>query len=226
MLILLPPSEGKAPGGDSPDFGESHPELVDGARGVLKHVARLKASERRKFYGAKNSAKAREIHALNLDALSAPCLPALRRYTGVVYQYLDYDSLSNKRTAQTRIHIVSGLFGLIPGGTRIPFYKMPINPWLTRYWREINLKRLAKARGRRRILSLLPQSYARAVGVEDWIHVDFRVQGGAKPAGHFGKAIKGKFARYLIENKVADSEGFTGFQEDGYRYDGENFVQD
>jgi hypothetical protein len=224
MLILLPPSEGKAPGGEMPDVGD--PKQMEETRGVLDYATRLKGSDRRRFYGAKNDDKAREAHALNAEAMSAPCLPALERYTGVVYQYLDYASLSNKRAACARIHIVSGLFGLIAGGARIPRYKMPINAWLARYWREINAERLAGARGRKMVLSLLPQSYAKALAADELIQVNFLVQGGAKSAGHFGKAIKGKFVRYLVANKVTNPKDFSGFREDGFQFDGENFVQE
>ena len=223
MLILLPPSEGKAPGGETPDAGD--PKQMEETRGVLKYATRLKASERRRFYGAKNDDKAREAHALNVEAMSAPCLTALERYTGVVYQNLDYTSLSNKRAARSRIYIVSGLFGLIAGGVRIPRYKMPINGWLARYWRDINAARLAEARGRKMVLSLLPLSYAKAIVADELIQVNFLVQGGAKPAGHFGKAIKGKFVRYLVTNKVTNPKDFSGFREDGFQFDGENFIQ-
>jgi hypothetical protein len=225
MIILLPPSEGKAATGGTGAFEKLHPELAPDVKAILKHLKGLSAADRAKFLGIKDAAKAKAAAALNADVLKAPCLPALERYTGVVYQHLDPASLKRKRAAQTRIHVVSGLFGLIPGGARIPAYKAPINPWLTRYWRDTNAERLAKAAKKKTVLSLLSQSYAKALPLDGALTVDFRVQGGKKAAGHFGKAIKGKFVRFLIENTITDPADFDAFTEDDYRFDGTNFVQ-
>ena len=52
-----------------------------------------------------------------------------------------------------------------------------------------------------------------------------RLGDGQKAAGHFGKAIKGRFVRWILENKVKKVRDFANFTEDGYRFDGENFVQ-
>jgi len=84
---------------------------------------------------------------------------------------------------------------------------------------------LAAAAGRRPVLSLLPQAYAKAVDLNGAINVDFRVQGGRKAAGHSGKAIKGKFVRFLIENDIVSAKDFGEFREEGFRFDGTNFVQ-
>jgi len=225
MIILLPPSEGKAPEGGSGDIASMHPELVKDMRGVLEYQKGLSAEERMKLYGVKDDAKAKRFFDLNRNALKAPCLIALERYTGVVYQYLGYAALNRKGAARDRIRIVSGLFGLISGGTAIPDYKMPMNTWLARYWRERNTERLKETAGKKKVLSLLPQAYQKAINVEDAIHIEFRTQGGKKPAGHFGKAVKGKFVRFVIENNVKTVDGFAAFEEDGYRFDGRNFVQ-
>lgn len=225
MLILLPPSEGKVLDGGQGTLSECAPDLVADVEAILKHVGRLSLADRMKFYGLKSEEKAKAVHKLNRAVLDGPCLCALERYSGVVYQHLDFGSLKNKRKARERIWIVSGLFGAIAGKELIPPYKMPINTWLTRYWREKNEARIAKAARRRSVLSLLPQAYAKAVDLDGALHVDFRVEGGRKAAGHSGKAIKGRFARFLIEHEVVDTKDFGAFREDGFRFDGTNFVQ-
>ena len=225
MLILLPPSEGKAQAGGDLAFAECHPELLAETKAVLKHVNSLSADARMKFFALKTKEKATACHALNQSALKAPVLPAVERYTGVVYQHLDYRTLKKKRAAEKRIFVVSGLFGVTGGGTKIPPYKMPINPWLIRYWKEINTNRLKKAASGKKVLSLLPQAYAKAIDLDDAISVDFRVQGGKKAAGHSGKAIKGRFVRFLIENNVTSKKDFAQFKENDFRFDGTNFVQ-
>ena len=174
----------------------------------------------------KDEKKARAVHKQNLGVLDAPAMLALERYTGVVYQHLEYKTLRKKADARKRIVVVSGMFGAVRGGDSLPNYKLPINPWLVKFWRPLNATRLAEWAQGERVLSLLPQAYTKAVAYDLLFHVDFRVEGGKKSAGHFGKAIKGKFVRWLIENKVNRVVDIDGFKEDGYRWGGECFVKE
>lgn len=225
MLILLPPSEGKSTDRGAGRTRDASPDLIADAEKVLNHAKRLKAADRAKFYGAKDAAKSAAIHKLNLAAPDAPCMKALERYAGVVYQHLDYANLSRKRDAEKRIWIVSGLWGLISGGACIPEYKLPMNKWLADYWRPINRERLERAAKGKPVLNLLSQAYAKAIDYDNLLTVDFKVEGGKKSAGHFGKAIKGRFVRYLIDNRITTPEDFAGFNEEGYTFDGENFIR-
>lgn len=225
MLVLLPPSEGKSPTPGGGAFRTREPDRVEDAGGVLRLLEKLKAAERAKWYGAATAARAKEIHALNLAVLDGQCLKALERYTGVVYQSLSYPTLRSKKRAESRIWIISALFGAVPGGAMLPNYKLSMNPVLARYWAPINRERIAAAAKGKPVLDLTSQVYSRAVGYEPVIRVDFKKEGGKKSAGHFGKAIKGRFVRWMIENDVRSMKDFGGFSEEGYRFDGANFVQ-
>lgn len=225
MYILLPPSEGKSPVPGKSSFRLQCPDRVDEVQAVIEMLARLPVPEQRALYGLKSEEKAAEAHAQNLGALDARCLPAITRYTGVVYDHLDFDTLIQKANARKRILIVSALFGLVDGGTPIPPYKLSMTPWLTKYWRSRNSHRLGAIAGGKPVLNLLSQTYARALDYPALVTVDFRVEGGQKAAGHFGKAIKGRFVRWILENKVKNVREFANFSEDGYQFDGENFVQ-
>lgn len=223
MYILLPPSEGK---NDAPGvgvFSENSNALLSDTLPVLRHGKRLKVAERAKFYGVNSAEKAKAAHALNQAVPDAPVLPALERYSGVVYDHIGLDTLDT--AAKKRLLVVSGLFGLIQGSDGIPRYKQPVNPWLTRYWKPTNTARLQALAGGEPVLDLLSQSYQKALDYPNRIQIDFRVQGGKKAAGHFGKAIKGRFVRFLLENNIQDTTGFAQFTEDGYQFDGENFIQ-
>lgn len=225
MFILLPPSEGKSSADGSTCFREDCPEFVDDVSGVLKHLKTLKVADRPNFYGVSSPEKAKAAHALNLAALEAPARPAIERYTGVVYTHIDYQNIANPETAHRRILIVSALFGLISADTPIPDYKLPMNPWLANYWRDRNAARLESLTKGEPVLDLLPQTYRQAIRYAALSTVDFRVAGGKKAAGHFGKAIKGRFVRWILENEVKKTSEFVGFSEDGYRYDGSNFIR-
>lgn len=225
MYVLLPPSEGKNDAPGTGNFGALHPNLLEDVRPVLRHLKSLKAAERLKFYGVKDAEKARAVHAMNLAVADTPVLPAVERYSGVVYDHIDFSTLKGGKRPRNRVLVVSGLFGLIQGTDGIPQYKLPINPWLTRYWKPLNSERLAARAKGKPVLDLLSQSYQRALDYPERITVDFRVHGGKKAAGHFGKAIKGRFARFVLENDIQDPVDFAEFTEDGYRFDGKNFIQ-
>lgn len=226
MYVLLPPSEGKSGEPGKTNFRAACPELVQDTLPVLEYLAALTPAARRKVYGVSTAEKAAAAHARNLEALDAPGIPAIRRYTGVVYGHIDYPTLRRKSVARKRLLVVSALFGLIDGDTPIPDYKLPINPWLARHWKPISHQRLAARAKGKPVLDLLSQSYNGALEYPLLITVDFRVQGGKKAAGHFGKAIKGRFVRWLLENDIKKVGDFEDFREDGYRFDGANFVQD
>ena len=225
MLILLPPSEGKLSDAGRGVFGDLNPKLVQGVKPVLKHLRSLDGDAVGKFYGVKKAEKAQEAHRLNLGVLKHGGVRALERYTGVVYQHLEYATLRAKRQADRRVLVVSGMFGLIDGGCRIPNYKLPMNAWLARYWVETNTRRLDELSGKRKVVSLLPQSHAKALSLDGVMHVQFKVAGGKKLAGHFGKAIKGRFVRFLLENNVTSVKDFGDFREDEFRFDGTDFIQ-
>ena len=60
------------------------------------------------------------------------------------------------------------------------------------------------------------------------IPIEFKVekQGKKTAAGHFGKAVKGKFIRYLAQNKITDIKDFAGFEYEGFKWDGEAFIKE
>jgi len=225
MFILLPPSEGKSPRPGETAFRHAAPDLAPDTEGVLAHLRAMKPADRPRFYGLRDPVKAGEAHRRTMQALDAPGIAALERYTGVVYTHIDYAALTRKAAARKQLLVVSALFGLIPGDSPIPDYKLSMNPWLARYWKDINTSRLAGLTKGKPVLDLLSQSYRQAVDYPALITVDFRVQGGKKAAGHFGKAIKGRFVRWILENRINDAGDFDGFTEDGYRFDGQNFIQ-
>ncbi|MBI2425923.1 MAG: peroxide stress protein YaaA [Candidatus Hydrogenedentes bacterium] len=225
MLILLPPSEGKSEIPGKSSFRDAEPALLPNATAVLRWLKRQPRKALPALYKVSSPEKALEIHQRNLALFDAPVLPAIQRYSGVVYDHIAFDTLTTPAHARKRLLIVSALFGLIPASAQIPWYKLGMTPQLAKLWRPINTRRLHEFAQGQPVLDLLPQASARALDYPHRITVDFKLAGGKKSAGHFGKAIKGKFVRFLLENKITRVEDFTGFTEDGYRFDGKDFVQ-
>ena len=78
------------------------------------------------------------------------------------------------------------------------------------------------------IYDLLPQVYRKAYTPNtNTIQIEFRVEGKGqtKAAGHFGKAVKGKFIRFLAENNITNIKDFKDFEYDGFKWNGECFIK-
>ncbi|MBZ0257009.1 peroxide stress protein YaaA [bacterium] len=219
VLLLIPPSEGKAPGGDGKPMKPN--------KDMRKMIRRLHEydGDWGKLLGVKGKAldEALEANAIILKALT---LPAIERYCGVVYDGIDYASMkaAARKAFDERVRIVSALFGLVAPQDRIPNYKLKIDKLnAAAYWKPIITEQLKNAF----VIDLLPQAHYKAVSYDDGVRVDFVCEknGKRKPAGHFGKLIKGRFVRWLCETKTSDPKRFSSFNEDGYQWNGECFIK-
>ncbi len=127
MLILLPPSESKATGGNEPPLdlaALSMPGLNRTRRRVLAALRTLCTGPKetaRQVLGL-SPAQTAEI-ALNRRLRKAPALPAARLYTGVLYDNLDLATLDPER-AERSILIFSGLWGALRVTDRVPAYRL------------------------------------------------------------------------------------------------------
>ena len=79
------------------------------------------------------------------------------------------------------------------------------------------------------IFDLLPQVYRKAYtpNKKNVIKIEFIVENKGKKtsAGHYGKAVKGKFIRFLAENAVKNINEFKNFEYDGFKWEVDHFVK-
>jgi cytoplasmic iron level regulating protein YaaA (DUF328/UPF0246 family) len=232
MLVLLPPSETKAPGGDGgplePDelsFPECYPvrekvagALVDLAADVPASLAALGLSARQEFEVQRNAA-----------LWESPTLPALARYTGVLFDALDVASLGDAgfERASQRLCVCSALFGLLRGGDPIPAYRLsagsriPGLPTLRSLWRPVVSPLLDGSR--ELVVDLRSGAYASMAPAAEAVPV--RVvsvgTGGRRTAvAHRNKAYKGRIARVLgaceaeprTSGELIDAAGAAGIR--------------
>lgn len=219
-LILIPPSEGKRPGGDGPPV-----QPGEHARAMIGKLLAY-GGDWETLLGVKGKALEEAVKA-NRRVLEAPTMPAVERYTGVVYAGIDYPSMTaaGKRFFNSRVRIVSALFGLVRPDDPLPDYKLKIGKLdAAKFWRPV----LRDALGGHFIFDCLPAAHKKAAPYDDGIDVQFIVMKNGKPkaAGHQGKHIKGRFVRWLCENRIESPSGFEGFREDGYEWNGEAFVRE
>jgi uncharacterized protein len=209
VLVLLPPSETKAPGGDGAplDLGAlTAPELTgvrtEIAEALVKLADDVPAS--RVALGL-SPAQDAEI-ARNAELWSSPTRPALERYTGVLYDALDVGAMTRAQRARAgqRLAVGSALFGLVRGEDPIPAYRLsagsalPGLPTLRALWRPALSPVLAAVGDL--VVDLRSGSYAALAPVPGAVTLDVlseRPDGSRSVVSHFNKAHKGRVARLL-----------------------------
>lgn len=211
-LVLLPPSEGKAEGGEGEPWapGRARDGALDEARAQVLAVAAR--------------AGAVDPHG--------PTRPAIERYTGVLYKELAWATLpaSARRRGASRVRIVSGLWGLVAPTDPIPHYRLKMSARLddlgrlSSWWRP-HLAPVVAARARGAVVwDLLPNEHAAAM---DWaqaspvhrVTVRF-VDAQGRTVSHWNKLLKGSLVRWILTAQPSGPEDLEGFDHPlGYRLD-------
>ncbi|MCG5219555.1 YaaA family protein [Streptosporangium sp. KLBMP 9127] len=205
MLILLPPSEGKATVGDGPSLqldGLSFPKLARSRKRVITALLALcRTSKARDVLGL-SEGQAEEI-AKNRALRTAPTLPAGRLYTGVLYDNLGLATLDADAAgrAADSLVIFSGLWGVLRVHDHVPPYRLsmgvglPPLGGLAAFWQPAVAKVLDPEPGL--VVDLRSSTYApawrpgaRAVAI--------KVTRDGKVVSHMAKATRGAIARSLL----------------------------
>lgn len=220
MLVLLPPSEGKAAsGGGAPLKPESLslPGLAEARSAVLDELVELCLADEE---------KAREVLGLseglrgevakNTGLRTAGARPAGEIYTGVLYDALGLATLdaAARKRARASLLVFSGLWGAVRVDDRIPSYrcsmgvKLPGLGALGAHWRGPMAAVMPEAAGDGLVLDLRSSAYAAAwrpkgevaerTATVRVLHAPTR-----KVVSHFNKATKGRIVRSLLEAGAA-----------------------
>jgi cytoplasmic iron level regulating protein YaaA (DUF328/UPF0246 family) len=216
VIVLLPPSETKRAGGDGSALdldALSWPELRPLREALVGELVDLAAdpSSCRAALGI-STAQDAEIER-NAALRSAPTLPALRRYTGVLYHALDVESLRSAEAARAtaRLAVGSALFGLLRADDPIPAYrlsaasKLPGQPGLAVRWRPVLEPLLAEAARRELVVDLRSGAYVGLGRLAGAVKVDVVAEqpdGKRTVVSHFNKAHKGRLARALAAGRT------------------------
>ncbi|MFG3263476.1 MULTISPECIES: peroxide stress protein YaaA [Streptomyces] len=223
MLVLLPPSEGKAASGRGAPLKPeslSLPGLAAAREDVLRELVELCAGDEE---------KAREVLGLseglrgevakNTELHTAGTRPAGEIYTGVLYDALGLASLdaAAKRRAARSLLVFSGLWGAVRVTDRIPSYRcsmgvrLPGLGALGAHWRAPMAQVLPEAAGDGLVLDLRSAAYAAAwkpkgdvaarTASVRVLHAPTR-----KVVSHFNKATKGRIVRSLLTAGIAPKD--------------------
>jgi len=217
VLVLLPPSESKAPPprrGRPVDLDRlSFPELNPTRQRVLAGLVAVSAlPDAAARLGAGASLAGEVLRNTRLAEL--PTVPAHALYTGVLYDALGWSTLdaAARRRGGDRLVVVSALWGALRPRDRVPPYRMSIGAdlpglgGLAAVWRQPLAPVLTAAAGRRGVLvDCRSSSYAAAwapAGALADRTVAVRVlregPAGRSVVSHLAKHTRGEVARQLL----------------------------
>lgn len=238
MLILLPPSEGKTPParGRRLAMADLGFRELDATREMmidaLIAVCRGPRARARTTLGI--SARLDDEIIANTELRTAPSAPAGEIYTGVLYDALDWPTLTaaERKRAGTRVAIASALFGLLRPTDPIPAYRLSADTTLPRVgrlrtaWSAVIPAAIAHAAPRGVVWDLRSSAYVSLGPVP--AHLADRtavtrvlqVRGARRVVvSHHNKATKGRLTRTLLSGaaprSVPDLAGALGAA--GYR---------
>ena len=125
-----------------------------------------------------------------------PVLPAIERYTGVLYTALSYQTLpEEKRTVfDDSVLIVSGMYGLVRPRDMIAPYKLPMDITAVKNHRKKHLTEVLLGLGSDIVIvDLLPELHRSVIDRETLQKAGVHVERKEFPefAGHFAKKEKG-----------------------------------
>jgi len=218
MLILLPPSEGKAPpaDGDPVALGSlAYADELGGRRAALLDALEGLTDVPRDQALAALGISARQAGEIVVDAelRDAPAAPAASVYTGVLYDRLRLPELPAR--AQMRVLIASALWGVVRPADPIPYYRFSAKARLdgigapAAWWRPALAAALPDRAGEL-IVDMRSAAYAAAWKPRQATSLAVRAfseSGGKRRAvSHMAKAVRGEVARALLEEGRAPAD--------------------
>lgn len=231
MRVLLPPSETKRKGGGNsffvPENLSFNNELQKTRQEVLLSLVKLSNNLEQAKKNLRVGERAAAEIANNFTLFEQPTLPAVKRYTGVLYDALQFETLADddRSWVKNNVYIQSALFGLISAADEIPAYRLSASSKL--YIAGDPLKKVWKKAhaeldfSGELTLDMRSKDYAALCPVPDAYYFEVLAKsasGEIKALNHFNKAAKGAFVRRIagfsgasIEELVsyADTAGLT-----------------
>lgn len=246
-IILLPPSESKKEKGDETkpyrivknnkkynSFIELETDREYVYNKLREAISSLLEKDLEKIFDVKGKNLQTSIEIIS-DLLNEETMPAIERYTGVMFNAINYQSLNEKEKENFNKNVIfiDGLFGLVKPQDLIPNYKLKINA----KYLDVNLTNFWKTRLRpifnhilkdKIVIDILPEAHRKITNyssAKEHYSISFCEIKNNKltNVGHNSKKLKGELIKYLINKKEITKKDLTEFKHsEGYKYSEEN----
>jgi cytoplasmic iron level regulating protein YaaA (DUF328/UPF0246 family) len=217
VLVLLPPSEGKTPAASRRrrpvDLDAlSWPELTPSRSLLLDALAQVSERPDALEVLGVGASLAADVER-NTRLRTEPAVPASELYSGVLYQALDLPTLppGARRRAVRWVVVVSGLWGALRLGDRVPAYRLSMGTSLpgvgplAGFWRERLDEPLRQAAGTGLVVDCRSSTYQTAWAARGDVAartVAVRVlrdeAGRRTVVSHMAKHTRGEVVRHLL----------------------------
>ncbi|MDQ1244354.1 MAG: uncharacterized protein QG565_694 [Campylobacterota bacterium] len=220
LKILFSPAEGKKSGGNEKKqelFGSN--SAREGILGEYNNIVnRGDKNEIKELFGFKNFAGCEPYIC---DIFNSPLMPAIERYDGVAYDYLDFNSLDSpaKEYLKSNTIIFSNLYGPLLGGDAIANYKVKqgnnIGSFVPdKFYKERFSYQLDLYLANCEILDLRAGYYDKFYEVKKpYTTLKFLKDG--KTVSHWAKAYRGLVLRTVAQSGIDSIAGFMKMEIEG-----------
>lgn len=225
MKILLAPAETKREGGDSSyslnnfyfqEYNNIRNEVVTSYEEFLRKST---IGELSTWFGLKNL---KECEKYSTTVTEKPTMKAIRRYTGVAFDALDYDSLSveQQKYCDENVLLFSNLFGPLKADDLIPDYKFKQGENLPTI-DVINKYKLATKETLDNYLG--DEVIDLRAGFYDKFYkptaptITFKFLKDGKVVSHWAKYYRGKIVKELAQNNIRSFEELISLEIEGLK---------
>ena len=239
MLIVLSPAKRLDFSEPPVAFEPTMPRLTEDTASLARTARRQTKADLRRLMGISDDlARLNRERFQAFDPTADNGLPAAFAFAGDVYQGLEARTLdaAGLAFAQSRLRILSGLYGLLRPLDRIQPYRLEMGTRLkTRrgsslydFWGDRLSKQLnadAVDHDDPTLVNLASQEYFGAVDAKALklpvvtCHFREAKDGESRIVSFFAKKARGAMARFAIDERVAKVADLKAFERDGYRFD-------
>jgi len=217
----------------NPAFLSKSSELID----ILKNMEFNEIQKLMKLSDKLTQLNQERYHDFSTPFTLENSKQAIYSFQGDTYVGLAADSLSNTdiNYAQNHLRILSGLYGLLKPLDLIQAYRLEMGTALKnedgnnlyKFWGDAltnACNEITKSHSDPTIVCLASNEYSKAINIEKLnspflnCHFKENKDGKLKVIGLFAKRARGMMARYMIQNKIENTEELKNFNEDGYKF--------
>lgn len=228
MKILFSPSEGKS---NISEYGciDSKSFIFEDLFSKRMEVVKLyndfifksDINKLSKLFGLKDE---KEIRLYINDVLQLPACTAIKLYSGVSYNYLNYETLNNsaKDYILNNVLIFSNLFGPVKASDKLPFYKFKQgekidNFVVEKFYKDNFSNALDEYLKNEEILDLRAGFYEKFYNIP-YKYSTFKFIKNGKVVSHFAKAYRGILLRYIAENNILKNDDLINNLPENIKY--------